>query len=61
MTNRKNQRTSNRNLRAPVWLNDHVVSSLGHKRNEKDVDVSKKVIVNNSNGETNVIEKACEL
>ena len=61
MKNNKNQRTSKRNPRAPIWLDDHVVSSLGHKRNEKEVDVNKKVNVNNCTGKTNVIEKACEL
>ncbi|PWA49031.1 ATPase, F1/V1/A1 complex, alpha/beta subunit, Zinc knuckle CX2CX4HX4C [Artemisia annua] len=62
MTNKKsqNQRTSKRNPRAPIWLEDHVVGSLGHKRNEKEVDVNKKVNVNNSIGKTNVVEKMCE-
>lgn len=61
MTNKKNQRTSKRNRRAPIWLDDHVVSSLGHKRNEKEVDVRKKVAMNNNTGKTNVIEKDGEL
>ncbi|PWA86097.1 hypothetical protein CTI12_AA142600 [Artemisia annua] len=59
MTNKKsqNQRTSKRNPRALIWLDDHVVSSLGHKRNEKEIDVSKNVSVNNSTEKTSVVEK----
>ena len=43
MTNKKKLRTSNRTPRVPVRFDDHVVSSLGHKRTERGVDVNKKV------------------